>query len=242
MFVRFVNFFRAHVIGAMIFLFGLLALGGYFWSEARLNRLYGDLPRYSGQAIGYLGAEEETLRQFPESAVAQRRTELKQIAKKLKKNPHDYDGWLELGVIKKFFNNYEGARDAWEYAKLVNATSSLSYFNLGGLYANYLNDYPRAEENYKKAIARDRLFFPQYHVALADFYKRNYVEKRDLAEPTLLEGIAAIPEDAGLRVQLALLYKERGERDKALRYFKEALKLNPELVEVKREIELLEAR
>mgnify|MGYP001595728800 FL=1 len=176
---------------------------------------------------------------MPANFIKERKDALKELERLLSRSPKNYDDWLQVGVSKKFFNNYEGARDAWEYAKLVDPNVSTAYLNLGGLYGAYLNDYPKAEFNYKTALSIDSLVFPYYYLALADFYENFYIEKKNQAESVLLQGAAAIPFDVSIKVRLGLYYKKAGFKDKAIKYLKEALAINPSLKEVREELLIL---
>ena len=95
------------------------------------------LPRYAGQPIMTIG-NDPIINQFPISVVEKQKTYLANLNTALQKNPYDFDSWMQVGNHKKFFNNYEGARDAWEYAKLLVPAQQLPYLNLANLYAYYL--------------------------------------------------------------------------------------------------------
>ena len=56
--------------------------------------------------------------------------ELNVLAGALAKDPFNVNDWITVGVIKKFFNDYEGARDAWVYATLIFPSDPLAFANL----------------------------------------------------------------------------------------------------------------
>jgi len=128
------------------------------------------LPRYVGQSIMTFG-NDSIINQFPESIVEKQRTYLANLNTALQKNPYDFDSWMQVGIHKKFFNNYEGARDAWEYAKLLAPEQQLSYLNLANLYAYYLRDFAKAEVNYIAATERDFNNISGAYTAFATFYR-----------------------------------------------------------------------
>ena len=77
---------------------------------------------------------------------------IEKASKELKDDPTFFSNWLYLGLDRKAINDYEGARLAWEYAKLINPNNFVVRGNLGDLYAYYLKDNEKAEENYLKAL------------------------------------------------------------------------------------------
>ena len=193
-------------------------------------------PAYRGEAIDVIGGDP-AVQQTPAAYLEKYQKELSDWKVRLAKNPADVDGWLRVGVLKKFFNNYLGARDAWEYAKVVAPDGSIAYYNLGNLYGAYLSDFPRAEENYLKAVERSNL--PYLYLNLADFYRVFYKEKSGLAEAVLLEGIKNNPGDAGLKLALANYYRDAGKTAEAIKYYEEVLKLEPANADVRKELEKL---
>lgn len=115
----------------------------------------------------------------------------------LKKNPKDVDEWLSLGINRKIVEDFEGAKEAWEYAAYLSPKTAVIFSNLGDLYGYYLKDFSKAEMNFKKAISND-LTFPNYYIKTADFYRE--VEK-DLskAKAILIEGLSVIKDDMNLK-------------------------------------------
>jgi len=77
---------------------------------------------------------------------------IEKASQELKDDPTFFGNWLYLGLDRKAINDYEGARLAWEYAKLINPNNFVVRGNLGDLYAYYLKDNEKAEENYLKAL------------------------------------------------------------------------------------------
>jgi len=113
----------------------------------------------------------------------------------LKGDPGQFDKWLDLGINRKIAGDYEGAIEAWTYASALRPQNSISFNNLGDLYAYYLNEPQKAEENLLQAIENGSnevyLYFKTH-----DFYKyvmkdatkaRNIVEQGIKANPTSQE-------------------------------------------------------
>lgn len=155
------------------------------------------LQLYSGDPIENIG-NDAFIEQVPSEYLKSYKKELSELRETLAKNPGDFDGWLRLGVIKKFFNNYVGARDAWEYANAVASNNSTAYYNLGGLYGAYLKDYAKAETNYLAAIKNDPKL-PYVYLGLAEFYSVFFPAKKDLADDVIRQGLEANPDDESLK-------------------------------------------
>lgn len=128
------------------------------------------LPKYTGQAINTLG-NDPMISQLPVSAVEIKKQQLADLAAALSKKPDDFNSWMALGNFKKFFNNFIGARDAWEYAKVVVPDQPLTYLNLANLYGYYLHDQKKAEANYLVAISLDSLNSYGGLNSIANYYR-----------------------------------------------------------------------
>lgn len=127
-------------------------------------------PKYSGEPINYIG-NDKIIADFPTEALAKQKKYLALLSDSLNVHPYNFDEWMQVGIHKKFFNNYNGAKDAWEYAKILQPRNPLPYLNLANLYAYYLRDLNKAEENYLAAINNDlNNIYGSYYV-LANFYR-----------------------------------------------------------------------
>lgn len=203
-----------------------------------LGRPINEIPQYTGRPLDEIrfGAGFSA----PETAVEKRRGDLKVLSAVLNANPMGsggVDDWIAVGVTKKFFNDFEGARDAWEYAGVLYPNNALSFANLGNLYAFYLHDNIKAEANFKKAIADDP-YQPGYYLSLADFYKNVDVAKKSEAPKVLLEGMRVI-KDVNLVLALATYYRDGGDKANALKYYEEVLKISPNQAGIPEEIDRL---
>ncbi len=159
----------------------------------------------------------------------------------VKGNPDFFFGWIQVGLLKKVIGDYEGARDAWEYAGVIRPFNSVSFANLGELYWRYLPDYPRSEKNFLTSIKNKPDDLSTY-ISLSDLYFYSYSAKRDRADDILLEGIQANPKNTDLMRWLASLYEREKEYSKALEWWKKVLVENPSDALVKQAITELEAK
>lgn len=176
----------------------------------------------------------------PDALIEKNKTNLNILASLLLKKPigeGGVDDWIALGGIKKFFNDYEGAKDAWEYAGVLYPNNALSFANLGSLYGFYLNDNIKAELNFKKALSNDP-YQSTYYINLADFYKNVYIEKKAEAVNTLLQGMSVI-KDINIVLSLATYYRDIGDKVNALKYYQDVLKIEPNTAGIQDEINRL---
>jgi tetratricopeptide (TPR) repeat protein len=117
----------------------------------------------------------------------------------LRKDPTRVDVWLQLGVNRKIGGDFAGAVEAWDYVTAVapDAIRAVAYGNLGDLYTYFLKDYPRAELNFKQAIALS----PQkidYYRTLYYLYRDVYKTNTTAASDILKQGLAANPGNTDL--------------------------------------------
>ena len=116
---------------------------------------------------------------------------IQDLSSQLKKDSDNLENWLVLGVYRKIIGDYEVAKEVWEYASAIRPQNSVSFNNLGELYAYYLKNNKKAEENYAKATENDPSAVYIYR-NFFDFYR--YVAKDPVKARALLEkGIAANP-------------------------------------------------
>lgn len=115
-----------------------------------------------------------------------------ELSESLKQNPDSLSGWIELGLLRKSIDDFEGAKDAWEYASALRPKNSVSFVNLGDLYAYYLDDAEAAEENFLLAIENniEKIIFP--YVKTFEFY-RDIVKDDDAARAIAERVMEEIP-------------------------------------------------
>ncbi len=200
----------------------------------------------AGQAP-YRGEPIATLKEgdigdgFPESYKAKLRAELGTLAKKVASGDAGLDDWLRIGVIKKVFRDFNGARDAWEYAASVYTLNSLPFYNLGDLYGSYLKDFPKAESAFEHAIKLD----PKkagFYTSFAEFYRYFYTVKKDLVISTIESGLKQLPNDPILLMYLGSYYRDDlKDNVKAILYYEKVLVQDPSNSGLKDEINRLKS-
>jgi len=126
------------------------------------------------------------------------RTQENTLITQLKANPARLDLWLQLGVDRKIAGDYQGAAEAWNYvAAFKSNVQYIAYGNLGDLYMNFVKDYPKAEANYKAAIALNPQFIDYYRdlfTLYSSFYKTNTTAAADI----VAQGLKANPNNPDL--------------------------------------------
>ena len=149
-------------------------------------------------------------------------------AKALRENPDFFEGWMTLASIKKQMGDFPGAAEIWEHAGGMRPLNSVSFNNLGDLYANFLNEYAQAEKNFRRAITNAAGEEKQQHYFTSLYELYRYRFKDDAQALAILEeGAAANPWSRLLQMKAAQFAAATGQRAKALAYYQAALKLDP---------------
>ena len=149
-------------------------------------------------------------------------TRIEDSIKELKKDPLNVNEWIMLGVNRKSIGDYEGARDAWEYAKALAPSSIVAWNNLGDLYHFYLKDYVKSEENWKKTITLKPDYIQGYS-GLVDLYRYSFKVKLSETPVILKAGIAKNPDSVDLQVMLAHHYQDMGQTAEAKDAYNKAI-------------------
>ncbi|OGY44911.1 MAG: hypothetical protein A2729_03975 [Candidatus Buchananbacteria bacterium RIFCSPHIGHO2_01_FULL_39_14] len=157
----------------------------------------------------------------------------------LRLDPEGFQIWLNLGWVKKAVGDYRGAEEIWLYVNKTWPLNSVSFNNLGDLYANFMNEYDKAEAMFKVAIqnSKGEAINWIYVRSLFDLYvKTNQLDK---AENMLIESLTSQPDNYDFNILLAGFYRDFGQKEKALQYYQKALVIKPDNEVVRKEIEAL---
>lgn len=138
---------------------------------------------------------------IPAEVQAQLRANIVEIISRLTKNPKDLGLWLDLGNNRRIAKDYTGALDAWGYVAQAAPGDYVAFNNLGDLYMSVLKNYPKAEENYKRAIAI-RPDVSDLYRSLYTLYLYYYKTDTSAARDILALGIKNNPSDQGLKALL----------------------------------------
>lgn len=127
---------------------------------------------------------------------------IKEWSDKIAKEPNNSESWVFLGVEYKIAGDYEGAREAWEYASYL-SPNSVAQQNLGDLYAYYLKDFAKAEAHFLEAIRISPGSIYLYF-KISDFYKDSLKDSAK-ARAIVERGLAANPSSSELQSLLSSL-------------------------------------
>lgn len=180
------------IVLGIIVLFLAGGVGYYIWHDLNKKNQLEQLEQVEQPKIPDLNKPINITANLPEDAKKIAQEKIEKLSSELKQNPNLFENWLVLGIYRKIIGDFEGAKECWEYVAALNPKSSTPFNNLGDLYAYYLKDYKKAEENFLIAIKNgpDQIYI---YRSLYDFYR--YVIKDDVkAKKTLEQGIATNPD------------------------------------------------
>lgn len=140
---------------------------------------------------------------FPDDVADKQRLYIENLIAELKKDPGVFIKWVDLGLQWQALQDYEGAKEAWEYANALQPESSVAYGNLGNLYGYYLKDSKKAEENFLTALKNSPAEIYLYFQT-ADFYVQ-VIKDKNKAIAIVEEGIKRNPGSKELRTLKAEL-------------------------------------
>lgn len=165
---------------------------------------------YRGRPLDEVKFSQAVLQSMSAERRNQIAVDIRKYAKMAKESPEYIAAWLQVALLKKAIEDYEGARDIWLYVTVARPHEATAFLNLGDLYTNYLKDYASAEKNYQNAIKAEPKNAMGY-LGLSDLYTFFYKEKAAQAEQILKQGIAANPGDINLQKALARLYERNAK-------------------------------
>ncbi|MBI4132370.1 MAG: hypothetical protein HY474_01925 [Candidatus Sungbacteria bacterium] len=183
--------------------------------------LGGTAPAYTGIPVQNLNPSPDILKQVPANTYERSRQELAELAVSLAANPRDADGWMRVAYIKRFYGDYAGAAEAYEYVNRIAEGDGLSFFNLAGLYGYYLKEPAKAIAKYEAALQRDPMN-SAYYSSFADFY-REVMGDLPAAERVLEQGLMKIPNEINLMISYAALSETMGKVARAIEYYEKVL-------------------
>ena len=216
------------IIGAVI----ILLAAGWFFYHKNIK------PAIIEKGMPDLGEEIKITAEMDDARKEQLINEINQTREDLKANSDSLQDWLQYGILLKSVGDYEGARDAWEYASSIRPQNSISFHNLGDLYHHNLKDYKKSEENYLMALENKpaQTFTCQN---LYELYRYSYEEKNDMADDILLKCLESNPEEVYFMILLGSYYEDTGNISGAIFYYEQALEIDPANETLKQDIENL---
>lgn len=170
---------------------------------------------------------------LPEVKLAeyQERMAAAKVNRAMSEDGFNFRAFMEAGSIKKGVGDWEGARDIWEYVNVKRPKNSVSFANLGDLYANFLKDPIKAEQNFLKAIENDPSD-PGYVRNLLELYEYQMPNKLGFSEQVFTKAIEKNPDKAEFWLLLAHFEELAKNYDKAIEAWEKVKTLEPSHKEV----------
>lgn len=138
----------------------------------------------------------------------------------LKKDPQNFNAWMNISSYRGMLGDYKGSAEVLEYMASAFAPAWQVQANLGNMYASYLADIPRAITHYEKAIELLPTNASLYR-SLFELHNKN--KNTTAAVAVLKTGIEKQPKAVDLSVLLARHYVAEGKTAEAKKYFETAL-------------------
>jgi len=151
--------------------------------------------------------------------------------------------WLMIARMKKYVNDFKGAEQIYFFLIQKDENNYLVYGNLADLCSDYLFNYEKAAEYYWKAIEKSETnpnmqFL--YYKNLVGIYSSNLENDRNDFENKILKIYENKYKNSfDFLTMLASYYKNINNKNNAIKYLEQALKLDPQNQIIKDEIEWL---
>lgn len=141
------------------------------------------------------------------------------------------DEWFNLGVYYHTANDFEGAKEVWEFLAIVLPENAVVLDNLGKLHHYSLREFTSAEVYFKQSIERDPTSLTPY-LELHELYKYSYKTGTTAAVDIINQAINKFPDVIGLYTTLGTYHRDRGEVAQARAAFTTGLNLARDMNDV----------
>src|SRR3989344_3314121 len=133
---------------------------------------------------------------------------------------------LDIGIYKQAVQDYQGAEEAWLYAREAEPNSYVVNGNLAYLYHHYLNDYQKAEEYYLLALApTDVINSYNYYNGLYELYHYKLADQAK-AEEILNKALEKLPDSIDVLFLAGGYHRDTGDIVKAKEFYSKVLKID----------------
>lgn len=159
---------------------------------------------------------------FTPEAVRILQNNIATLTTQLEEDPSLFHSWSDLATQYKIIDDFEGAREVWEYLIKITKDNAIIRISLGNLYHYQLRDFEKSEEVFKDLLSINEKTVEAY-VGLHELYRYSYKTDTTLAIDILKEGIAAVPNNTDIRMLLASYYTKLEMKDEARAVYEEVL-------------------
>lgn len=183
--------------------------------------------------------ERDRLRNEVYAATGQKKKQIKNLEERVADNPEDEENYLKL--IYRYSENNDKDMAFETAQKLLEAHPESKLVHLA-LYKFYLerNETEKALESMKIVIQSPQINPKSKMMVLSDFVK--FVDAHPEYEPELVEATSILSDNESPETfnDLGQYYLKKGDKEKALKYFEEGLKRDPNNFMVQKNILLLQ--
>lgn len=134
--------------------------------------------------------------------------------KSLKEDPMRADDWYDLALWYHSANDFQAAKEVWEFLTRVVPNDTTAYDNLGKLHHFDLKDFPKAEEYFTRSITLNP-DSPVPYLELHTLYRYSYKQNTTLAVDILETAAKHFPSEVDPLTLLGVYWKEKGDTAKA---------------------------
>lgn len=145
----------------------------------------------------------------------------------VKTKPDCYEASCLLGELLCEQERFKEAANVYNAALIYKPGDFDLYYNLGIVYTR-LSDFQMAKEMYEKAAAiNHKMYGANYNLGLIAFIQRDYDTAEKYFENSLYGELEAMS-----YYQLAKIYVQKGDKDKAINFLNKAIELEPKLLKL----------
>lgn len=186
------------------------------------NYTINEVPEWVQKNIPSLDRVPQFSSTLPEEVRTSLMVQLNEAKTKLKEDNLNADVWFDLALVYHMGNDYDGAREVWEFLTKALPTNATAFDNLGKLYHYQLKDFAKSESYFFESRSVEPGSITPY-LELHSLYRYSYKTDTTKAVDILREAMKLFPNELGLYVTLGGYYRDGGNMTQARAVFEEGL-------------------